>query len=455
MNVEEDVLTAALNSLGEFIVIVDEDGIITMMTDGYKKFLRCEHPEGNHVTKVIPNTRLHIVAKNSVKEVGDIQEVNNHKMVSMRVPLIIDGKIRGAIGRVMFRDIHNLNSLTNKVNVAERNREPYQNKFTFGNRATTTFDKLIGKSEKFLEVIHFAERVAKGSSSILITGDSGTGKELLAEAIHNESSRSKGPFVKINCGAIPPELFESEMFGYDGGAFTGAKKTGQKGKFEVANGGTILLDEIGDMPLFMQVKLLRVIQEREVVRVGSNEVKKIDVRIIAATNKNLSKLIDEGKFREDLYYRLNVLNIKIPSLHERKDDIRILAESLRKKICLKYGIYSEGIREDALICLENYNWPGNVRELENVIERAVNLLNDDIEITPEHLPSKITNNEIPKDKYINGNLSEIVDRVEAQVIIQVLEKTKGNKIEASKILGISRQALYKKINKLRLNDRIV
>ena len=255
------------------------------------------------------------------------------------------------------------------------------------------------------------------------------------------------PFVKINCGAIPTELFESEMFGYEEGAFTGAKKTGMKGKFELADGGTILLDEIGDMPLFMQVKLLRVLQDREIVRVGSNDIKKIDVRIIASTNKNLLQLTQEGKFRQDLYYRLNVMHVKLPALRERIEDVGPLAESLRVKLCNKYGIYSEGITEAALDCLKCYNWPGNVRELENVIERAINLLNTELKILPEHLPAKILDCNKKKIDYENKQLKDIVDEIEKQVIIETLEKFNGNKNETSKVLGISRQGLYKKMKR--------
>ncbi len=447
MKIDEEILNFALNSLNEYIVVVDEDGIITMMTDGYKEFLGCKEPEGKHVTEVIPNTKLHIIAKNGFKEVGDIQEVNEHKMISMRVPIIINGKIIGAIGRVMFKDIDNFRILSSKISNLEKEIQFYKNELTVGNKATYTFDKIIGNSPSFLHAIKFAERIARGDSSVLITGESGTGKELVAQSIHNGSKRAIKPFVKINCGAIPTELFESEMFGYEEGAFTGAKKTGMKGKFELADGGTILLDEIGDMPLFMQVKLRRVLQDRAILRVGSNDIRKIDVRIIASTNKNLLQLTQEGKFRQDLYYRLNVMHVKLPALKERIEDVGPLAESLRVKLCNKYGIYSEGITDAALDCLKCYNWPGNVRELENVIERAINLLNTELKILPEHLPAKILDCNKKKIDYENKQLKDIVDEIEKQVIIETLEKFNGNKNETSKVLGISRQGLYKKMKR--------
>ena len=364
--------------------------------------------------------------------------------------MIINGELKGAIGRVMFKDIDNLKILNNKIMNLEQELEFYKNGIKAENTAQHTFDRLIGVDSGFREIVKFAEKVAKGDSSVLITGKSGTGKELLAEAIHNSSKRARMPFVKINCGAIPPELFESEMFGYEEGAFTGAKRTGKKGKFELADGGTVLLDEIGDMPLFMQVKLLRVLQEREIVRVGSNDVRKIDVRIIAATNKDLQSLTKEGKFREDLYYRLNVMHINIPSLKERIDDVEELAEHLRVKLCNKFGVYSEGISKEAIDYLKSYDWPGNVRELENVIERAINLLNAELIIMPEHLPKKIL--QANKEIIINQGkqLKHVTDELEKEMILQVLNESKGNKNEAAKKLGISRQGLYKKIKRLNL-----
>ncbi|MDU4890270.1 MAG: sigma 54-interacting transcriptional regulator [Clostridium sp.] len=450
MYIDQEILNWALNSLGEYMVIVDTKGIIIMMTDGYKEFLGCENPEGKHVTEVIENTRLHLIAQEGSNEIGTIQEVSGHKMISMRVPMIINGELKGAIGRVMFKDIDNLKILNNKIMNLEQELEFYKNGIKAENTAQHTFDRLIGVDSGFREIVKFAEKVAKGDSSVLITGKSGTGKELLAEAIHNSSKRARMPFVKINCGAIPPELFESEMFGYEEGAFTGAKRTGKKGKFELADGGTVLLDEIGDMPLFMQVKLLRVLQEREIVRVGSNDVRKIDVRIIAATNKDLQSLTKEGKFREDLYYRLNVMHINIPTLKERIDDVEELAEHLRVKLCNKFGVYSEGISKEAIDYLKSYDWPGNVRELENVIERAINLLNAELIIMPEHLPKKIL--QANKEIIINQGkqLKHVTDELEKEMILQVLNESKGNKNEAAKKLGISRQGLYKKIKRLNL-----
>lgn len=450
--VDKDLLNTIFNTVDEYVVVVDERGIITMMSSGYKKFIGCKNPEGRHVTEVIQNTKLHIVAKTGDKEVGEIQEVNGHKMISMRVPIVKDGRVVGAIGKVMFKDLSNFKTLSNKLNNLEKELEYYRNELSTDRKAIYTFNNIIGRSDKSKEVMSLAKRAAKTDSNVLITGESGTGKELFAHSIHNASRRCLKPFVKINCGAIPAELFESEMFGYEEGAFTGAKRTGKKGKFESANGGTILLDEIGDMPMNMQVKLLRVIQEKELVRVGGNDVIKVDVRVIASTNKALEQLMKDGKFREDLYYRLDVMHLKLPSLRERVEDIEELSNELRIKICKKYGIYSEGISREAIDYLKSYSWPGNIRQLENVIERAINLLDADLSIMPKHLPEKIIKNKIKKYSLENNYLKDIVETIEKDLIMECLNKTGGNKNETAKILGLSRAGLYKKINRYNLRE---
>jgi transcriptional regulator with PAS, ATPase and Fis domain len=450
--VDKDLLNTIFNTVDECVVVVDEYGIITMMSSGYKEFIGCVNPEGKHVTKVIQNTKLHIVAKTGEKEVGEIQEVNGHKMISMRFPIVKEGKIVGAIGKVMFKDLRNFKILSNKITNLEKELEYYRNELSTDRKAIYTFNNIIGRSDKSKEVMSLAKSAAKTDSNVLITGESGTGKELFAHSIHNASRRCLKPFVKINCGAIPAELFESEMFGYEEGAFTGAKRTGKKGKFEHANGGTILLDEIGDMPMSMQVKLLRVIQEKELVRVGGNDVIKVDVRVIASTNKSLEQLIKDGKFREDLYYRLDVMHLKLPSLRERVEDIEELSNELRMKICKKHGIYSEGISREAIDYLKSYSWPGNIRQLENVIERAINLLDADLSIMPKHLPEKIIKSKIKKYSLENNYLKDIVETIEKDLIMECLNKTGGNKNETAKILGLSRAGLYKKINRYNLRE---
>ena len=451
-NTSENILNTIINTVNECVVVVDKNGIITMMSNAYKELINCKNPVGKHVTQVIENTKLHIVARTGEKQFGELQESNGHKMISMRVPIKEDGIIVGAIGKVMFKDLSNFKILSNKLWNLEKEVEYYKNDLCGDEKAIYTFNNIIGRSSKSREVMKMARRVAKIDSNVLITGESGTGKELFAHSIHNASRRCLKPFVKINCGAIPAELFESEMFGYEEGAFTGAKRSGKKGKFEHANGGTILLDEIGDMPMNMQVKLLRVIQEKELVRVGGNDVIKVDVRVIASTNKSLEGLISDGKFREDLYYRLDVMHLKLPSLRERIEDIEELSNELRKKISKKHGVYSESISSEAIEYLKSYSWPGNIRQLENVIERAINLLDSDLCIMPKHLPEKIIKNKIKKYSLENNYLKDVVETIEKDLIMECIKKTGGNKKETAKKLGLSRAGLYKKLNRYNLME---
>ncbi|KEI77162.1 ATPase AAA [Clostridium botulinum A2 117] len=442
-----DVVNKVLYTINECIVVVDQNGIIIMMSECYKKFINCKDPEGKYVGDVIKDTMLHRVLKTGNIESGEVQKINGKQVITMRIPLKKEGRIIGAIGKIMFKDVNDFYFLYGKLNKSKNTHKCYDNKSEKNRRAKYFFKDIVGDSSESNNIKSLAKKSANTNSNVLIVGESGTGKELYAHSIHNASNRRLGPFIKINCGAIPAELLESELFGYEDGAFTGAKKGGKKGKFELANGGTIFLDEIGDMPMCMQVKLLRVIQEREVEKVGGNILKKIDVRIIAATNKNLEKLVEKNKFREDLYYRLNVIRINVPSLRERKEDILLISDFLVKKVSHRLGICIKGISKEAKEYLCNYNWPGNIRELENVIERSANLLDSDFVINPKHLPKEILKSYIVKaPTKENKYLKDIISEVEKEVICNCLEKNNGNKNKTSKILGISRANLYKKIS---------
>lgn len=445
-----DILNTILDTFNEWYVVVDKEGIITMMSKAYKEFVGEQNPEGKHVTEVIENTRMHRVLETGIMEVGEIQKIKGSRMIAMRIPLKKDGRVIGAIGKTMFKDVGDLVSLSKKISKLEKEIEYYKNELDDKRVAKYSFENLVGSSPSMNTVKGLAKKAAKTNSNVLILGESGTGKELFAHALHNASKRNLGPFVKINCAAIPAELLESELFGYEEGAFTGAKKGGKKGKFELANGGTILLDEIGDMPMTMQAKLLRVIQEKEVERLGGNVLKDIDVRIIASTNKELEKLVRKNEFREDLFYRLNVMVIKLPPLRDRKEDIEALANELKMKIANRLGLYVEGISQDAIDYLKSYDWPGNIRELENVLERAINLLDSDLIIKPKHLPPRLTRKKSKAYLMGNRNLKAIVEEVEKDVISDCLERTKGNKNKAAKLLGISRVGLYKKIERYKL-----
>jgi DNA-binding NtrC family response regulator len=315
------------------------------------------------------------------------------------------------------------------------------------NKGTDEWSPLVGSSPAMLEVYKLVARVTDSKSTVLLQGESGTGKELIARAIHANGPRRDKPFIPVNCGALPDTLLESEMFGYERGAFTGAVGT-KTGLFEAANGGTLFLDEIGELGPALQVKLLRVMQDQEVRRVGGTGSVKVDVRIITATNRNLEQYVKEGKFRDDLYYRLNVVRITLPSLVERREDIPMLAHHFLQKASSGGPRVVRGLHPETIAVLTRYRWPGNVRELENAIERAVSLSHGPL-VTPEDLPEAVRQGSINEG---DGKLSQedptheahlTLEEVEKRHLIRVLKETKGNKVKAAKILGIDRRTLYR------------
>jgi transcriptional regulator with PAS, ATPase and Fis domain len=449
LKIKNQVLETIFEDTLECIVMVDANGYVTMMNQTYANFLGIKPEEaiGKHVTDVIENTRLHIVVKTGELEVGQIQRIKGHDAVTMRIPIIQNGKILGAIGKVVYKDIKEVELLYKKLEVAKRELDFYKERLRKVKGEYYVLDTIIGDSDKIKELKRTIVRIANTDSTVLITGESGTGKEVFANVIHEMSNRRDNNFIKINCAAIPENILESELFGYEDGAFTGARRGGKIGKFELADQGTIFLDEIGDMSFDMQAKLLRVLQEKEIERVGGNTVKKINVRIIAATNQNLQEKIKRGEFREDLYYRLNVIALELPPLRERVEDIPLLCEYFLKKYNDKFGIYIEKIDDEAMDCLKKYSWPGNIRELENAIERAYNLIDGNV-IKLKHLPEKIVSNNRP---LCVGSLNKTLNEIEKQRIIDALKASGGNKSKAAKMLGINRAGLYQKLKKHGIN----
>ncbi len=336
-----------------------------------------------------------------------------------------------------------------KMKLIEANRQLKINfdaaRKELGRTAAFKFDNIIGQNERLNNIVARAKNVANSPSTILLTGESGTGKEVFAQAIHNASDREGRPFIPINCGAIPKELIQSELFGYEAGAFTGADRKGRMGKFEIANGGTLFLDEIGDMPLKMQVNLLRVIADRSVVRIGGTQPIPVDVRLIAATNQNLLKEVEKGNFREDLYYRLNVVQFRLPPLRERPEDVIPIAEYHLSRISRRFGKHIERIHPDAKEALAAYSWPGNIREVRNAIEQAVNMTQGNI-ILRKHLPEHICNKET-KSGQIENNKSFNLSSLEKDTIGRALRYYAGNISRASTALGIARNTLYDKMSK--------
>jgi len=302
-------------------------------------------------------------------------------------------------------------------------------------------DKIILNSESMKQVVKLAIKVARVDSSVLITGETGVGKEVLARVVHKHSCRVNGPFIKLNCGAIQAELVESELFGYEAGAFTGARREGKPGLIELADGGTLFLDEIGDLPLNLQVKFLRVLQEREIQRVGGIETKEVDFRLIAATNKPLEDLVKQKKFRKDLFYRLDVVPMTIPPLRERKEDILPLALFFLNKFSQRYGL-SMRISPEVITVLLNNDWPGNVRELENTIERL--LVTSDTDVVPDYLMHKSSSSKDCSKSRLN--LREILNQTEKHLILQAFEQCKTTR-EMAEVLGISQSAVVKKMRK--------
>ncbi|WP_026476908.1 sigma-54-dependent Fis family transcriptional regulator [Alkaliphilus transvaalensis] len=316
-----------------------------------------------------------------------------------------------------------------------------------GKQAVYTFDNIIGRSERFLKILNYAKKIANSPSTVLITGESGTGKEVFAQSIHNYSSRRDEPFIALNCGALPRNLIESELFGYDEGAFTGAKRGGQFGKFELADGGTLFLDEIGEMPLDMQVRLLRVLEEGTLFRIGGNKEIAVDVRIIAATNKDLKKEVEKGTFRKDLFYRLNVLPLKLLPLRERKDDIPLLIDFFMTVKALRLGKTSANLPSHMIQRLVEYPWPGNVRELENKVEHIINTDNSSLiwDLSEQTASNTTTHNQF------NCFQEEKLEDVEKRHIINLLIKYDGNITTVAEALGIGRNTLYRKISKYKID----
>jgi DNA-binding NtrC family response regulator len=312
------------------------------------------------------------------------------------------------------------------------------------------YDGVIAKSEAMQKIIDMVNRVANSKANILLTGESGVGKDVMANYIHKRSNRAGNSFIVINCGAIPENLIESELFGHEKGSYTGADRMG-KGKFELADKGTIFLDEIGELPLHAQVKFLRVLQEKQIYRIGSEKSISVDVRIIAATNKNLSEEVEKGNFREDLYYRLNVVNLEIPPLRDRKDDIPVLAEYFLMEFSKDYDKKIKYFEVEALNYLMDYEWKGNVRELKNVIERSVLVANDEEELLlKNHLPKEITGLDLNDD--INDNKEKTLADYEKMIIENTLKRYEGNKTKTAEVLGIKRQTLYNKLKDYNLGS---
>jgi len=438
------------------IIIVDTEGYINKINKTYLEILglREEDTLGKHVLEITPHSRLPEVLRTKEVHLADHWPVNNHDTIVFRMPLYKDGKLIGAMGQSLVLDAAGVKILSKKLKELEGELAVYKDVVSSIYSSKYCFDSIVGEDVDLINVKSIARRASNTGSTILITGESGTGKELFAHAIHQASPRADRAFVRVNCAALPDSLLESELFGYEEGAFTGARKGGKPGKFELANRGTIFLDEIGDMPLAMQSKLLIVLQEREVERIGGTKPIQVDVQVIAATNRNLEDMMRKGKFRADLYYRLNVVSLHVPPLRERPDDVRLLALYLIPNLNQRLHTGVETISEEAIRLLCAYDWPGNVRELENLLERALNLadLNRETRLTTDHFPSLNRLVVTSPDRAIKliDNLGEAVEQVERETILRALQKTNNNKAQTAKLLGLNKSVLYRKLAKYNL-----
>jgi PAS domain S-box-containing protein len=441
-----DSMKDILDNAYQGMALVNKEGRIIKWN--YEKLFGIKEEDvlGKPVEDVIENTRLHIVVKTGEKELCDVQRIQGQDMIASRIPIVKNGEIIGAVGTVLFKDVKEVKDLAKKLKMLESTVDKYKEEISKMYSAKYSFESIITENKRMIKIKSIAKRAAYSDSTVLIQGESGTGKEYFAHAIHNASQRKYSSFIRVNCAAIPHELIESELFGYEGGAFTGAKKEGKIGKLELANEGTLLLDEIGSMPYSMQAKLLRVLEEREFERIGGNTRIKIDIRVIASSNENLQAEVKAGRFRHDLFYRLNVVEIEIPPLKDRLDDIPILSEYILNQLAQNMGFSHKKLTDKAILALSLYNWPGNIRELRNVLERAANISYGEY-INLEHLPDFISNRFLMESQVEDTCLlKDAVAKAEINAIMEALKLANGSRTEAAKYLGIHRTALYKKMS---------
>ena len=428
------------------MVVVDEKSRIVFVEEAYAKSrgLDPEKVKGHYIKDIIPTSRLPVVVESGKPILGDIFFYEGKTVICNRYPLIKDGAVIGAMSYQVFEGVE---KLFDSIRELQDQLGYYKEKMKKYVGVRYSLVDTIGSSPGAIEIRTAVLKAANSNATVLIQGETGTGKELVAHALHQESQRSSYSFVKLNCAAIPQELIESELFGYEEGAFTGALKGGKKGKFELADKGTLFLDEISQLSMAAQAKLLRVLQEKEVERIGGREPIPVNVRIIVATNDNLEELLKLGTFRADLYYRLNVIPIRVPPLRERKSDIPLLVNSFVEKYGEQAGVGLVSIEDDAMDLLMEYDWPGNIRELEHAIERAIKLCYFNVlELAHfEWLAPKVQK----KKKIIAGkSIQDARAASEKEVILNALQATQGNKKKAAELLGIARPLLYQKMSRL-------
>ena len=444
------------SSISEGMMLVDRAGRVVWINEGYKRFLPAlgfKGPEefvGRPVEEVVPNTLMRHVIETGKPILIDLLTNKAGTFVVSRIPLRdASGEVIGAIGMVLFDHPETtLQPLIAKFARLQKDLDDARRELAAQRRAKYTFASFIGASAAAVEVKRQARRAAQSDGNVLLVGETGTGKELLAHAIHAASARAERPFVSVNLAAVPETLLEAEFFGVAPGAFTGADRKGRDGRFVLADGGTLFLDEIGDMPVALQAKLLRALQEQEIEPLGSNKVIKVDVRVIAATGRDLKALVAEGRFREDLYYRLSVLPIRVPALRERLADLPALAENLLESIAARTGMPQRELAPGALAALAAHEWRGNVRELRNALEQAA-MLTDSARLEAEDFAAVLPGAPPVSAARPLRPLPQLIAELEHSSIRSALEATGGNKVSAARLLGISRATLYEKLAEIK------
>ncbi|SDF79044.1 sigma-54-dependent Fis family transcriptional regulator [Sporomusa acidovorans] len=440
-------LKTAHHMLATTLAVIDE-GIITIDAKGDIIHL---NTEGRRILGLDQKQTINInISKYLSKQSRVIDLIADGENTDIEENFYIDGKEQTYLVniRIVYSDdLHEVDGAVLKLQSTEKMNAMVTSRS--GATASFSFASLIGESKEFKKAIAQAQRFANTPENILINGESGTGKELFAQAIHNKY-RPEGPFIAVNCAALPRELIESELFGYEGGSFTGADRSGRPGKIELAHGGTLFLDEIGDMPLELQAVLLRVLEDKQVMRIGGRRNKKVDFRLVSATNKELYQMVQDKLFREDLYFRLSVLTINLPPLRQRGNDVEILSEYFIEKYCRKVGWAVPAISPAAWKRMRGYNWPGNVRQLEHAVVYAVNAAQNEM-IEPEDLPAMIIS--CPAKITVRGKIEEVytLEVIEKLVIVNALHKTKSNISKTADLLGIGKSTLYRKIKDYDIN----
>lgn len=431
-------------------VTVNREGRICHIGQSYLDVLGIsrEAAIGTDITEIIPNSRLPEIMESGQADYGSVFVMKNGQpVVVIRLPVFDEaGIVQGAISISGVSDIATITNLVEMVDQLQLMNERYRTQIHELKRKRYGIDKLIGDSPGMQQIKASIRKVADSDLSVLITGETGTGKELVANALHTLSSRRDEAYIKLNCAAIPKELMESELFGYTEGAFSGAVKAGKPGKFELANNGTILLDEVGEIPLELQGKLLRVLQEHEVERVGGLGPVALNVRVVCSTNRDLRRLSAEGLFRSDLYYRINVMELHMPPLRERREDIPALCEHLLQKINRNHGCFVNGLDDEVMDFFMWYEWPGNVRELEHSMERACVMTQSGVLRIGafDFLASRTGASDAVSDP---ATLHARRQALEKQAILEALSKAHGNKSKAARELGITRGLLYEKLKR--------